>query len=111
MPAPKLDPETLARLEAMVGGVPGEREAVAAQLARMDAAAADPGLCGRVRRAVQKSKLSLDTIAGSSGLQLMELQYFLEDRLELESSRFAKLAETLGLTLVYDPLAVPAATR
>jgi hypothetical protein len=111
MPAPQLDPETLERLNSLVGGLPGEREAIAAQLARMDTAAADPGLCGRVRRAVQQSKLSFDAIASSAGLQRMELQQFLEDRLDLESSRFAKLAETLGLTLVYDPLAVPVGTR
>jgi hypothetical protein len=94
-----IDSETLARLNASVGGLPGEREEVLAQLERMDVAAADPGVCGQLRRAVARSELGFDAIARAAQLDWSALQAFLEDREPLDSTAFGRLAAALGLTL------------
>jgi hypothetical protein len=101
-----IDPASLARLHAAVGGLPGERDVIAAQLQRMDAAAAEPGLCGRIRRAVKRAKTPIARIASAARIPPLELQAFLEGTRELDSSQFGRLADALTLTLVYDPLAV-----
>lgn len=106
MSAKKIDPATLARLNAAVGGEPGEREAVLAQLERMDRAAAQHGVCGRLRRAVARSQTPIDTLARAVGVTPTQLQDFLEALDTLDSETMGRLADHLGLTLVYDPLAV-----
>jgi hypothetical protein len=108
MQANEIDPATLARLKAAVGGAPGEREVVIAQLQRMDIAAAEQGLCGRLRRAVAKSATPISTLADAVGVRSALLQDFLEGLKDLDSAAMERLADHLGLTLVYalDPLAV-----
>ncbi len=97
-----INSETRARLDALVGGLPGERDEVLAQLERMDLAAADPGVCGQLRRAVAKSESTFDAIARAANLERSTLQAFLEDREPLDSTSFGRLAAALGLTLVYE---------
>jgi len=108
MNANNIDPATLERLRATIGGQSGEREVVLAQLERMDIAAAEPGVCGQLRRAVAKADTHMHTLAGEIGIQPMLLQDFLEGLADLDSATIDRLAERLGLTLVYsrDPLAV-----
>jgi hypothetical protein len=103
-----IDPATLERLRAATGGEPGEREVVLAQLERMDIAAAEPGLCGRLRRAVARSDTHMHDVAEAIGVPSALLQEFLEGVAELDSAAMDRLAALLGLTLVYsrDPLAV-----
>jgi hypothetical protein len=100
-----LDPATLERLRAATGGKPGEREAVIAQLERMDIAAAEPGLCGRLRRAVARSDTHMCDLAVEIGVPSSLLQKFLEGLSDLDSSTMDRLAERLGLTLVYSDIA------
>jgi hypothetical protein len=103
-----IDPATLERLRAATGGEPGEREVVLAQLERMDIAAAEPDVCGQLRRAVAKADTHMHTLAVEIGIPPMLLQDFLEGLADLDSATIDRLAERLGLTLVYsrDPLAV-----
>lgn len=108
MLARDIDPATLERLRAATGGLPGEREAVLAQLRRMDLASAEPGLCGRLRRAVAKSARPIRQLADAMGVPSARLQEFLEGQANLDSAALERLAAHLELTLVYtrDPLAV-----
>jgi hypothetical protein len=103
-----MDSQMLAALNGLVGGQPGEREELTRQVARMELAAKETGLCGRVRRAVARTREPIESVAESAGIDAMMLQMFLEGTDTLDSGSLDRLVEALGLTVVYDPLAVRA---
>ncbi len=71
----------------------------------MDIAAAEPGLCGRLRRAVAGSETHMHHLAEEIGMPPALLQRFLEGLSDLDSATMDRLAERLGLTLVYSDIA------
>jgi hypothetical protein len=103
MSATTIDPAVLEKLNAAVGGEPGERETVMAQLERMDRAAAQPGVLGRLRRAIARAQTPIDTLAATVAVSPERLQDFLEALDTLDSETLGRLADHLGLTFVYDP--------
>ena len=63
------------------------------------AAAAEPTLSGELRRAIHSGPSSLNTIAGSIGISVLELDQFLTGERSLPSHVMDQLAQALGYEL------------
>jgi hypothetical protein len=65
-----------------------------------EAAAAEPGFRGDLRRAIHSSGMHVQKLATLTGIELIPLSDFLEGMAELTSDQIQKLVDTLKLQLV-----------
>ena len=83
-----------------------DRELIADELpeladrdARMDEAAAEDTLCGKLRRAVHRSRRPLREIAAEAGISTTVLCDFLEGERTLRSDVLDRLTQAIGVTV------------
>lgn len=67
---------------------------------RLEAAAAQPGLSGELRRALRAAKVWPDVVAHDCGIDAKRFRAFLADEDSLPSAELDRLAVRLGLHLV-----------
>jgi hypothetical protein len=95
-------PEEANRLDVLAKEWEAELPAVLVQMDRAEAAAREPSLAGRLRKAILDSVLLPDRLAEDCGIDLPSLLAFQAGQADLPLAAIERLSQVVGLRLVLE---------
>lgn len=101
--ARKIEPELLEELRRDRDKIAAELPDLAERGKRLEDAAAESSLCGRLRSAIHRSGRPLRKIAAEAGLDAFVLCDFLEGTRTLRSDVLDRLAQAVGAVIQVEP--------